>query len=286
MKTKKHIYRSSVLIILLVIPVLHSCNSGEKTNQINERVAVVLAHPDDETIISGSLAMLASKGSNILVIYITSGDDGPDETGQGLHGESLAGIREQEAKASLCAIGIEEPPVFLGFPDGQVLDHMEEIQLSVINLFNEMEPGVVISFGPDGITGSPDHIMTGLAADSAFDVTGSGKLMLHMAHSKSLVPISESGVDVDKRAIDLSVKVTHYTNERVKSFDAHHTQFPQRARTAYKVMVHTRRFEQFIVARNRNADLLLQKCFNLKHRKETAQDLSPDYPSPPVPPQP
>jgi len=230
----------------------------------------VPAHPDDETIISGTLAMLASKGCHIKVIYITSGDDGPDATGQGLHGASLAGVREQEAHASLRSIGIAESPVFLGFPDGEVFNHREEIQLALIDLLKEIRPAVVISFGPEGITGSRDHIMTGLAADSAFDLTDSGKILLHMAHSKSLVPIAESGVDVDKSAIDLSVKVTGYTDERVHSFDAHHTQFPQRARKAYKVLVHTRRFEQFIIAGDRDADQLLQKCFNVKHRREAS----------------
>jgi LmbE family N-acetylglucosaminyl deacetylase len=267
MKSKKHIYGFSFLIILLVIPILYSCNSRENSDQLNEQVAVVLAHPDDETIISGTLAMLTYKGCRIQVIYVTSGDDGPDETGQGLHGESLSRVREQEAKKSLGAIGIKKPPVFLGFPDGEVLNHTKEIQLALIKLLNEIRPAVVISFGPDGITGSRDHIMTGFAADSAFNLTDSGRLLLHMAHTKSLVPISESGVDVAKRAIDLSVKVTGYTDERVHSFDAHYTQFPQRARTAYKVLVHTRRFEQFIIAGNRDADQLLQKCFNVKTLK-------------------
>jgi LmbE family N-acetylglucosaminyl deacetylase len=31
-------------------------------DEIGERLCVVLAHPDDETIISGSLAMLSTKG--------------------------------------------------------------------------------------------------------------------------------------------------------------------------------------------------------------------------------
>jgi len=38
---------------------------------------------------------------------------------------------------------------------------------------------------------------------------GPVKLLRHMAHSKSLVPLAESGIDVDKRAIAVSVKVAH-----------------------------------------------------------------------------
>jgi hypothetical protein len=36
-------------------------------------VCAVLAHPDDETMISGTLSMLADKGFDIAVIYATSG---------------------------------------------------------------------------------------------------------------------------------------------------------------------------------------------------------------------
>ncbi len=61
--------------------------------------------------------------------------------------------------------------------------------------------------------------------------------------------------------IDLPVDVLDYTNERVEAFDAHHTQFPKRARVAYNVLVHARKTEDFIIARNRKADILLQKCF-------------------------
>lgn|GEM_PF-1684680 len=78
MKTKRHNYRFIFLVILLVIPILFSCNSGVDNYQLNEQICVVLAHPDDETIISGTLAMLASKGCSIKVIYVTSGGEGPD----------------------------------------------------------------------------------------------------------------------------------------------------------------------------------------------------------------
>jgi hypothetical protein len=50
MKSKNHIYGFSFLIILLVIPILYSCNSRENSDQLNEQVAVVLAYPDDERV--------------------------------------------------------------------------------------------------------------------------------------------------------------------------------------------------------------------------------------------
>ena len=233
---------------------------------------MILAHPDDETIISGTLAKLALKGCPVTVVYVTSGDDGPDETGQGLHGEALAEVREKEAQTALRAIGIQKSPIFLKYPDSYVPDYTEDIQHALCNLFKEIKPVLVISFGPDGITDDWDHKMTGFATDFAFDHTDHGKLLLHMAHTESLIPISETSVDVSEHAIDLPVNVSDFTDERVKAFEAHHTQFPKRARIAYRVLVHTRKTEEFIIARNRNAEKLLQKCFDVKHVSNEYQE--------------
>ncbi len=41
-----------------------------------------------------------------------------------------------------------------------------------------------------------------------------------------------------------------FTDEKVQAFDAHHTQFPKRARDTYNVLVHARKTEEFIIARN------------------------------------
>jgi LmbE family N-acetylglucosaminyl deacetylase len=97
-----------------------------------------------------------------------------------LHGESLVEVREQEARVALQAIGIQNPPIFLKYPDSHVPNHIEDIQHALCNLLNEINPVVVISFGPDGITDDWDHKMTGFATDFAFDLTDSGKLLLHM----------------------------------------------------------------------------------------------------------
>lgn len=268
MNTKQQICRLLYFIILCLIPILFACKSKVNVNKIDEQICVVLAHPDDETIISGTLAKLTSKGCLITVVYVTSGDDGPDETGQGLHGKALADVREKEAQAALQAIGIQKPPIFLKYPDSHVPIYTKDIQHALYNLLNEIEPVVVIGFGPDGITDDWDHKMTGFATDFAFDLTDSGKLLLHMAVTESMIPISATSVDVSEHAVDLPVNVSDYDDERVQAFNAHHTQFPKRARIAYKVLVHARRTEEYVIARNRDADKLLQKCFDIRYHKD------------------
>ncbi len=131
-------------------------------------------------------------------------------------------------------------------------------------LFNEIQPEVVISFGPDGITGDWDHKMTGFAADSAFDMTESGKLLLHMAITNTNVPMFANGVDVPGEAVNMRVNVSDFKDERIRIVDAHKTQFSGGARFMYRVFVHTMRNEPFIIARNRDAHALLQMCFDIE----------------------
>ena len=267
MKTQKQIYRLLFFILLCLIPILFACKSKVNVNKIDTQICVVLAHPDDETIISGTLAKLTSKGCLITIVYVTSGDDGPDETGQGLHGKELADVREKEAQAALQAIGIQKPPIFLKYPDSHVPNHTEEIQHTLYNLLNEIKPVVVIGFGPDGITDDWDHKMTGFATDFAFDLTDSGKLLLHMAITESWVPFYVTGVDVSEQAVNIRVNVSDFAAERVQAHESHHTQFSKGGRFMYKTLIHTMRTEEFIIARNRDADNLLQKCFDIRHHK-------------------
>ena len=100
-------------LMFLVLIGIFSCDHEKKTTQCNHNILVVVAHPDDETLVSGTLAKLIDRGCEATVVFTTSGDDGPDMTGQGLHGNALAEMREKEAQRSLNHIGVKNPPLFL-----------------------------------------------------------------------------------------------------------------------------------------------------------------------------
>ena len=67
-------------------------------------------------------------------------------------------------------------------------EYTDPVQHTLNDLFEKISPQVVISFGPDGITGSWDHKFTGYATDLAFDLSDSDRLLLHMAITKPLPP--------------------------------------------------------------------------------------------------
>ncbi len=265
---EKHSYRIACLMLLFCFTLcFNGCGPGEDHALINSDevvICAVLAHPDDETIIGGTLSMLTDKGFDITVVYVTSGDDGPDETGRGLYGDELGAVREEEAVEALKIIGIKNPPVFFRYPDGHINEYADSVKQKLDVLFDRLAPQIVIGFGPDGITGSLDHKSAGYAADLAFDLSVSGSLLLHVAITKPLPPFFAGGVAVPRNMVDQSVNVSRYAKLRTKVVEAHPTQFNSRTRSAYKILVHTMRKEKFTIAAKRNADELLDRCFNIE----------------------
>ena len=128
------------------------------------RLLAVLAHPDDESLgVGGTLARYAADGVEVGLVTATRGDAGRfrgHPRGDDRHpGQmELARIREAELRAAAAALGIREVSV-LGFPDGRLaeVDSGEAIAALVAQL-RRFRPDVVVTFGPDGAYGHPDHI--------------------------------------------------------------------------------------------------------------------------------
>lgn len=127
------------------------------------RLLAVLAHPDDESLgIGGTLAKYAAEGVETFLITATLGQRGrfrghrdpPEHPGV----EALARIREQELRAAASVLGLREVAL-LGYDD-QHLDRADprDAIARIARLVRRMRPQVVITFGPDGAYGHPDHI--------------------------------------------------------------------------------------------------------------------------------
>jgi len=152
------------------------------------KLMAVLAHPDDESLgVGGTLAKYASEGVDVHLLTATRGDAGryrglrpgdPQHPGPG----ALAAIREAELRAAAAVLGIRDVSV-LDFQD-RYLDRADprEAVTSIAVHLRRVRPDVVVTFGPDGAYGHPDHIAISqftttavvAAADPAFAVDGPG----------------------------------------------------------------------------------------------------------------
>ncbi|GAA0452213.1 hypothetical protein Aca07nite_66870 [Actinoplanes capillaceus] len=117
----------------------------------------VWAHPDDEAYLSGGLMALArDAGSRVVCVTATFGERGtPDPRTWPPH--RLAERRTTELDACLRLLGVEEHH-WLGYPDGHCAEIPPSAAIARLStLIAEIRPDTVVSFGPDGNTGHPDH---------------------------------------------------------------------------------------------------------------------------------
>jgi LmbE family N-acetylglucosaminyl deacetylase len=129
----------------------------------------VLAHPDDETLgFGGTLARYAAEGVEVHLLTATRGEGGrfgragrngdPIEVGQ---------VRERELRDAARILGISRVSI-LGYPDGrvdQVLSRTAVCQIA--SHIRCIRPDVLVTFGPDGAYGHPDHIAISQFATAA-----------------------------------------------------------------------------------------------------------------------
>jgi LmbE family N-acetylglucosaminyl deacetylase len=134
------------------------------------RLAAVFAHPDDDTYaVAGTAAIHADDGIEVLVTLATSGEAGQIVDPRLTTPENLGSVREAEDRASWEEVGVRAEHRFLGYPDGGLATvPRSELVQRIESVLAEFRPGVVVTFGPDGITGHEDHIAVGEAATEAF----------------------------------------------------------------------------------------------------------------------
>ena len=117
----------------------------------------VWAHPDDETYLSGGLMAAAIRAGNRVVCVTATKGEGGSLDEQRWPSETLAEVREQELIEALGVLGVSEHR-WLGFADGACEQVPLEKGVAVVAaLLEEFRPDSVLTFGPEGMTGHPDH---------------------------------------------------------------------------------------------------------------------------------
>jgi LmbE family N-acetylglucosaminyl deacetylase len=137
------------------------------------RLLAVFAHPDDETFCAGgTLAQKVAAGWEVLVVSATRGQAGQIRDPQAATRRTLGQVREHEFYAACEQLGVRHARV-LDYMDGTLQDVEEhELTGAVVRIIRAFRPDVVITFGPDGAYGHPDHIAIGAATTRAFEQAG------------------------------------------------------------------------------------------------------------------
>jgi len=150
----------------------------------------VFAHPDDETSAGPLLARSAAEGHDVCLVSITSGQLGFRPHFNMPAGDRLGAVREDELRAAARALGIRTP-YLLGFQDQGLCSHQvaEDVAARLREIVEETKADIVLSWGPDGITGHPDHRM---ASNIAAVVFGQQSRLGHKPRKLYFIAFPES----------------------------------------------------------------------------------------------
>lgn len=224
------------------------------------RMLVVLAHPDDESFaVGGTLAKYARQGIQVVLLCATRGEAGIS----GLANEEAGKIRELELLQAAKYLGIEVH--FLGYQDGELSKANPHKLLEHIACWiDTVQPQVVLTFGPDGVSGHPDHVTISNTVTQAVEQFFPKVCLLYISPSESTVlgcGVSSSSANPATPLI--SVDISDYKLEKIRAIQSHVSQHPPLVGKAEEEVEKIPCHEYFSVAHAVNTSNDLIGCFNL-----------------------
>ena len=117
---------------------------------------VIFPHPDDESVWTGGLLILAKKyGWKTTVVTLTKGEQGQCYINR--HGKKLPQIRHEELTHATNTLGVNK--LILGkFEDSKIKQNKAKMETWVKKIITQENPSLVFTYDVSGFTGHPDHI--------------------------------------------------------------------------------------------------------------------------------
>jgi len=219
---------------------------------MKKTLLVVIAHPDDESFpMGGTLAKNTAEGVRVVLVSATRGEAGI----QGLNAVETGRLREAELSAAAQVLGVSRLE-FLGYLDREFDRADEETVVGkLLKIIQQEKPDALITFGPDGISGHPDHVAANRFTTTAFDRSGINGRLFYMLPSEATqqgcgIPPSQELAGGPVVSIDIS----DYRTSKVRAMQCHASQEPpfngDPEEEAEKLTCH----EYFVLTRPRQAE--------------------------------
>jgi LmbE family N-acetylglucosaminyl deacetylase len=130
--------------------------------QASRPILAIFAHPDDERVIGPLLSKLAREGRETHLVIATDGSKGVRDFAHIPAGPELAAARTKEAQCAANRLGVRQLHI-LGLPDGGLasFEVLGKLRAGLAAIIDSLRPAAIITFGPEGGTGHPDHRLVG-----------------------------------------------------------------------------------------------------------------------------
>jgi len=158
----------------------HTLN-GEKL-----ALLAVFAHPEDESFgPAGTLAKYASEGVQVSLVTTTRKNPHNGNHHQVLSPDTITHLHMHASRDRLCSCrttGIRRACYFDILPGD--LDKIDEaiIEDQLVRLIRELQPQVIVTFGPDGLSGDKEHQIISRVTTAAFRSAGNPDCFAHHFH--------------------------------------------------------------------------------------------------------
>jgi LmbE family N-acetylglucosaminyl deacetylase len=189
-------------------------------------LAAVLAHPDDESFgCAGALALAHDRGATTRLLVATRGEAG---TADGEIDPAFGDVREAELIGAARAIGLDEVSILDGYPDGGVADEpFDALVEEIAAWLAERRPQAVITFGPHGVTGHPDHVVVGSAVRWAVERLAESGIAPNAVYVIS--PVFDPGgtlydLSPEEQAVTHRIDITAVAARKLEALQGHASQ--------------------------------------------------------------
>ena len=147
---------------VLTVAASVACFPPAGLGQSSRPFLAVFAHPDDERVIGPLLSRLAREGREVHLVIATDGSKGVTDHGGIPAGQALATARAKEANCAATRLGVRGLHL-LGLEDGGLasFENLGRLRTELARIIADVQPAAIITFGPEGGTGHPDHRLVG-----------------------------------------------------------------------------------------------------------------------------
>ncbi len=202
----------------------------------------IVAHPDDESFLfAGTTLKLEEEGKTVAVICATNGEKGADRLERKLTEEQMAQIRIKEMERACNILHCECTP-FNKYPDGGLhKSNFQKLVKELVDAIERYQPQIIMTFGPEGVSGHNDHITIGQAATEA-SLKANHKVKEVWLASMPASSIDAFNDHLAKRKVHhthykdkelmgvpdeklLKIDISKYTEKKLEALKAHESQY-------------------------------------------------------------
>lgn len=236
--------RTSKILVTLIVGIccLGAPRGASPEEAAGRTLVAVFAHADDEFLVAPLLARYAREGADVHLVIATRGEKWAPQTDLA-PGDEIAAVRAAEARCAGERLGIH-PPVLLSFDDGSLGERVRppwatlaRLEEELTELFRELSPDAIVTWGPDGGYGHPEHRLVGAVVTQLVQrrAEGAPEALLYVGIPAERLPEEQppGGIPWQGTAMEyLTVQVPYSPAdfEAVKaSFACYRSQFPEEA---------------------------------------------------------